>query len=485
MTAAPEAVLAELGRVVEDPVAFSHGVLHSDPWPTAAAIMRAVASKPRVGVKACHASAKTWLAGRLVLWWLVTRPAGKVITTAPTWTQVEKLLWGEIHRAGRQGAVRLPRIHQTELRLSDDNFAVGISTNEGVRFQGWHGDILAIFDEGPGVFAEAWDAMEGVRAGGNVHWLVQGNPLVTAGPYFDVFDKRKAGWERITISAFRTPNFVETVNGPAGPRRQWVTLERLLQMSEAELDDNPRPYLVTRRWVREKHAEWGPGDPLWDSKVLGEFPSQDQFSLFPLAWLAKCRRTLPVAPQTSLDAGVDVAGPGKAETAVRVRQGPNVIARAQWTKQDARGDVVAFLRPFKDRLRSVRVDTIGEGDFFERHLADHGFPTVRVNVGSTEGVDRTRFVNQKAKYYWGLRERVRDGLVGGLTDEDETGQLAGLRYEHDPAGRVKIESKERAATLGKASPDRAESLMLAFADVPDDTPPPVAEYGSGQFFSAR
>src|SRR6185312_5555400 len=54
----------------------------------------------------------------------------------------------------------------------------------------------------------------------------------------------------------------------------------------------------------------------------------------------------------------------------------------------------------------------------------------------------------------------------GLTDEATIGQLAGIRYELDGQGRIKIESKEQARARGVASPDRAEALMLALCRPP-------------------
>src|SRR5437016_7154234 len=50
-----------------------------------------------------------------------------------------------------------------------------------------------------------------------------------------------------------------------------------------------RPYLVTRRWVREKFSEWGPGHPLWEARVLGQFPTQAEDALISLAWLEAAR----------------------------------------------------------------------------------------------------------------------------------------------------------------------------------------------------
>ncbi len=71
-----------------------------------------------------------------------------------------------------------------------------------------------------------------------------------------------------------------------------------------------------------------------------------------------------------------------------------------------------------------------------------------------------RFVNRKAEYFQHLADAFEREQVEGLTDEATIGQLAGLLYEIDAQGRMKIESKEDARARGVPSPDRAEALML-------------------------
>jgi len=138
---------AALAGVVRDPVRFCHGLLRQDLWPLQEAILRAVASRSRVAVKACHASGKTFVAAVAVLWFVTRYRDGIVVTTAPTWTQVEKLLWGEIHRAVQSSRIAFPQLSKTELRIGAGNYALGLSTNEGVRFQGFHGRVLIVVDE--------------------------------------------------------------------------------------------------------------------------------------------------------------------------------------------------------------------------------------------------------------------------------------------------------------------------------------------------
>jgi hypothetical protein len=57
------------------------------------------------------------------------------------------------------------------------------------------------------------------------------NPVVNSGDFFDALGDR-AAWTTFGISAFDTPNL-------AG-----ITLERLLRLPDAQLDDNLAPYMT-------------------------------------------------------------------------------------------------------------------------------------------------------------------------------------------------------------------------------------------------
>jgi hypothetical protein len=442
------------GQAVEclmDPVAFAQTFLQQDLWATQEAILRSVATRPRTAVKACHASGKTMVAALAALWWVTRFDDGIVVTTAPTWTQVELLLWGEIHKAIASARIAYPKANTTELKLGPGNYAIGLSTNEGVRFQGFHGNhILVILDEAPGVKPDIWEAIEGARAGGDVRILALGNPTIASGPFHDAFTDNRDGWAPFTIGAFDTPNL-------AG-----LTLEDILGMPEEALDTNVRPYLTTRRWVKEKHSEWGPGHPLWEARVLGSFPAQSEDALISLAWLEAAQARDITDGGGPLDAGIDVAGPGEDETVLDLVEGPRVLLERAWPNQDPRGEIVATLTPFKPRLRSVKVDSAGIGYYLARHLEDLGFPVEFINVGEAPR-NSERYKNLKAELYDGLRQRFKDGAVSGVGSQRAVSQLAGLRYRHNARGQMEIESKEEAQKRGVKSPDRAEAMMLAFA----------------------
>jgi len=77
-----------------------------------------------------------------------------------------------------------------------------------------------------------------------------------------------------------------------------------------------------------------------------------------------------------------------------------------------------------------------------------------------------RFVNLKGAYYQNLADAFERNEIEGLTDETTIGQLAGIHYEIDSHGRMKIESKDDARLRGVRSLDRAEALMLALGKPP-------------------
>jgi len=419
-------------------------------WSKQHQILQSVKNSARTAVKACHASGKTFIAAAVVLWWLTVNREAIAVTTAPTWTQVERLLWGEIRAAVDRAKIAYPRPAATSLQLGPERYAIGLSTNEGVRFQGFHGNVLIVIDEAPGVLPEIYEAIEGIRAGGDVRVLALGNPTIASGPFYDAFTSSREWWNLISISAFDTPNL------------EGVTLERLLEMPDNELDQNPCPYLTTRRWVREKHQEWGPGHPLWEARVLGCFPSQSEDALVSLAWLERAK--LRSEGDGDLVAGLDVAGPGEDETVLCVRQGPRIVRLRSWGKPDPRGDVLAELLPLKSRLKHVNVDSVGIGYYMAQHLRDDHLPVTEVNVGEAAR-GKEKFANLKAEIYWQFRHRAASGELAGLTDERTIAQLAGIRYCHNSRGQIVIESKEDARKRGVKSPDRAEAVILAFSDL--------------------
>ena len=168
-----------LQRCQADPLFFSRHVLGGEqPWGKQQQITLSVRDNERTAVPSGFAVGKTWVAARIVLWFLFSFPHSLVITTAPTWRQVENVLWAEIRRQHLTSVKPLGAdILRTQIKIADDWFAIGVSTDEPAKFQGFHAEhVLLIFDEAGGISREIWDAAEGQTTNGQrARWMRANN----------------------------------------------------------------------------------------------------------------------------------------------------------------------------------------------------------------------------------------------------------------------------------------------------------------------
>jgi hypothetical protein len=297
-------------------------------------ILQAVMRSRRVAVASCHSAGKSYVLACLAITFAMMYEDARILVITPGWLMNKAIIWREIDAILERASHRLPILGrtQTELRLGTKNFVIGLSTGDSGRLQGHHSqNLLCIIDEVSALDPDFWPAIEGLLASGNnTRLIISGNPTVAAGPFYDAFSRNRPNWETIQVSAFDTENF------------DGVTLEDLLRMSEEELDDNRLPFLVSRRWIRERHREWFNGSaensPLWQCRVLGEFPSSSSNALIPLQWLEAARRPC-VDTGAELICGVDPAGPGKDRTAAVLS---TTLARS-W--RAARGPTLTLAAP--------------------------------------------------------------------------------------------------------------------------------------------
>jgi hypothetical protein len=135
----------------EDPHGWVTDVLGEHMWSKQVQIAEAVRDHRRVAVPSCHEAGKSWLAARIVSWWLSVWPPGEAfaVTTAPSAPQVRAILWREINRAHKKG--NLPgRTNQTEWWIGDELVGFGRKPADysPTAFQGIHARrVLVVIDE--------------------------------------------------------------------------------------------------------------------------------------------------------------------------------------------------------------------------------------------------------------------------------------------------------------------------------------------------
>ncbi|GAF72500.1 unnamed protein product, partial [marine sediment metagenome] len=256
----------------DDPVFFVEHALGHLTWGKQREILRSVRDNEKTAVRACHGSSKTFTSAEIVTWFMYCYTQSKVITTAPIYPQVKKLLWAEINKIYIGARSRLPGVClTTEIKDEDrpDHYAFGFSTDKASKAEGWHSpEILFIFDEAKGIHPWAWDSARGSMTGGHCRWLVISTTdgVDVGEPFYKCFMQKDSTWKTIHITAFDSPYLtgekfqgIEWIDGnPFNFRRYYV---------------DPRDIVIqiaSQKYIDEGLLEWGEDSPLYKTKVLGE-----------------------------------------------------------------------------------------------------------------------------------------------------------------------------------------------------------------------
>lgn len=421
-----------------NPTAFCREVLNCDPYPKQIEIIESIRDNEQTSVVGANSVGKDWMTGRIIAWWQATHYPAKTILTGPTARQVADIVWREFRLAFYAASPPLDgRVLPVEPRweVNDEHFAIGFSTDRPWNLTGFHGaNVLVVVTEAHN-FNDA-DLVSLKRLVPR-RLLLTGNPFSDSGEFYASHHEKSHLYHSIVISAYDTPNLLEG--------REVV------------------PGMVTERDIERWRDDWGEDSPIYRATVHGEFVGSED-GLIPLRWLQKARERKAEDDGGSVTVGLDVAGPGEDKTSLYLRSGPHLLLHKSWHIPDPRGEVLAALRPYAGRLKDMNIDSAGIGHYLYLHMRDNlpGVQVHAVNVGERPS-DTERYANQKAEYYWGLRQVFEQGDVNGLTDGDTIAQLSGIRYKHNARGQVEIERKEDVKKRSGRSPDDAEALMLCFA----------------------
>lgn len=219
-------------------------------WSKQKEIIRALHTHKRVAVQSSHGPGKTTTAAVILEDFMRLGPC-RIVTTAPTWFQVENLLWAEIHTRVREALVPWETApFKTSWRIRDDWMALGLSPKEPERFQGHHGfRTLLIVDEASGVEEDIFEAGQGFLTGKHSYVLYISNPTRLTGAFARAC-KPDSGFYHVKISTFDTPNFTD---------------------EHKHLPAEICAHLPSQEWVDARKDEWGEDSAQYRVRVLGEF----------------------------------------------------------------------------------------------------------------------------------------------------------------------------------------------------------------------
>lgn len=419
-------------------------------WSKQVEIGQSIADHRYTAVQSCHDTGKSYTASRAMCWWLDEHPLGEafVVSTAPTQTQVEAILWREVGRAHRKGDLpgRITSGMVPQWKLGNEIVGYGRKPQDLVNieeamaaFSGIHAlYVLIVIDEAGGVPEWMYDAVDTLATNENARVLAIGNPDDPSS-HFEKITRPGSGWNVIKIPYDETPNF-----------------------TDEEVSDYVSAQLISPTWVEERKKRWGVGSPRYISKVLGEFPEITDDTLIP-------PKLLRLATENELPGhekgryAMDVARFGDDETVIYRNRGGVIRFEASAHKQDTMqtaGLAMTFLRPHNKAVPMV-VDADGLGAGPYDRLRELKQPAIAFHGGHSP-YDKERFINRRSEVYWNFREMCENGEIDlDATDEDALAQLGNIKWSLDSRGRVKVETKDEMRKRGVSSPDRADTIVMS------------------------
>lgn len=435
--------------LASDPALFAARVLGVNLWSRQREVAAALAGNPRVAVRSGHKVGKSTVASVLALWWSHTRPQARVLLTAPSDHQVKNILWREVRRLHRTARVplggQMALDHRTGYRLSGGREVIGLTTDESERISGISSpNLLIIVDEAAGYPEHLYEALFGNLAGGGRILLI-GNPTQTTGTFYEAFHRSRDTWATLHIPSTSSP----CVTGA----------------------EPCIPGLATREWVEWARGYWGgPENPVYQARVMGEFPAQAENAVIGLALVtAASERWYTTPAEGLLHIGVDVARYGSDRTVLFPRRGlralePVVLRSLDTVEVAGRVKRLAAELRVADEVPVVAVDTIGVGAGVLDILArDRTLEARGVNVA--ERATAEGYANLRAQLWFAVRDWLEAGGAIPPMPELEA-ELVSATYTFSARGLLKIEEKDKIRERLGRSPDLADALALAIYDPP-------------------
>jgi len=426
----------------DSPILRHYSFFDSRLWSKQEEILWAVRQHSRVVVRSGHTVGKSFLCADIILDYLTLHQPSKVIVLAPTFHQVESIIFRELATAISKAKIPIDgELLKTELRFSGEWFCIGLSPEDKQNLQGYHSPrLMVILDEAGGIRPEIWEAVEGLHP----HRIFAvGNPIEPTGNFYDCFQSPL--WHKVKIDCN------ECV--------EWQDKNETI------------PGLVTREWIEERRADWGDKSSLYQSRVLGEFPEDAPDLLIQRQWVEDARKRVIDEDDEEYSHKVvasDVATKhGGSQTVVLYRYGHTIVKMEGHLNYPTTGTTGLIKRWYeKNKADCIVVDSDGVGEGVADMLAEQKIGHVEFHGGSSsKAVESHKFANLRTQFYWLVGKKFEKGLYS-LNQLDEKSyeilknQLCSVKEKApDSVGRIRIETKEDMAARQIKSPDYADAFV--------------------------
>lgn len=441
-----------------DPHHFIEHTLKITPWPKITEIIEAVKSgKRKILVRSCNGAGKTTTIAALCNWKLKNFEDSIVLTTASSWVQVRRTLWGEIRKQARMASLYDGKhITSTSIKLSDKHFALGISPNIPENAQGFHSPTMLIaVDEATGVDREIINALWGNATSAHSQMIMIYNPIDTQSFPFDA--EAAGDWHLITISAFDHPNVITGENLIDGAvTREWIE-DRLRAWShEVEPESAEDPSCVHVPWLDKYFRKTN----IVASRICGEWPQDTGYGFITQDLL---NRSLSVEAKTGIKSiGVDVARSGEDKTVIAFFDGNTQLDFESFVGRDLMRTANRIRQLYEEGWRVIGIDDTGIGGGVTDRLREQNIAVHAINFsakprGFLRGKD---LMNTRTELYFVIEDELKRGEIKLLNDRELHQELTAARLIGVNT-TYRLEPKELIRRRLGRSPDKADATVIA------------------------
>ena len=387
--------------------------------------MESVAMGQPSSVVAANGSGKTdRLVAVLILWFLYTYPKGKVVFTSGSYRQLSNQLWPSV----KKHRDKFPEwtFLSDEIRTPQGGFALGFSTDDAGRAEGWHGDpdapLFLIIDEAKTVPDQIFEAFDRCT---RIAQLWVSSPGAPRGQFYDSHHKTRSLY--------------------------WT---RKVPSSEC-------PHIPDERRALDR-AKYGEDHPLFRSKHLAEFTADDELMV-----LSPMKLTLALEAQPDEDESGEVVAfcdfaAGRDENVLAIRRGNKARIIKAWQERDTVQAARQFIQMFKDQdLKPGQIfgDADGLGTGFVCQMAEEGWHINRF-YGGQAAKESDEYANLIGEVWHTATQAIHRGEINlGELDRLTFEQITSRKSEWNATGKLRIEDKEKMKKAGLKSPDRADALL--------------------------
>lgn len=468
-------------KLQADPVLAAGQMFGVNLWSKQRDIIRSVWANEATAVRSGHGVGKTFVAATAGIVFQHVFPNSLVVTTAPSWTQVETLLWKEWHKLHSAAPVPLgSRMTNTTCEISPTWRSWGISTDNPDRLVGQHAEhLLVIVDEAFGVKPWVMEAVETWMTGGvKVRLLCIGNPTDPTSALAKAWKTDRALWSTLHISAFDSPAVsVVPYDGKGKPltiaQMDALSLDsgiygrltdqfRLKRPDEREaVSPEAAMMLTSDAWIFRRALKYGIGSALWQCRVLGDFPDSREDAVLTVREVEDAQeRTIDVPAKAIPVYACDVARFGNDETTIASKTGSRVKLEHVFHGIDLMETTGWLYRLWLQSGRRARiiVDSIGMGAGVCDRLRELGVPVEEFNA-SDKALDPDMYPNARSELWFRARDVI--DTVDLDADEQLLADLTAPRYRTNSKGQLVVEAKDETKKRIGRSPDRADAVLMA------------------------